>query len=305
MSAASARLVDAGVPAIGAAARAATLPAWPVLLAGLAVAIAAYLIARSLARLLPVYRARFADAVSRQLARAHLFVDPGRLLALNLGVCAGLSAFALWITGSLLVAALAALAGGALPRLTLALIRRRRLNAFRQQLSDLLMLTAGGLRAGLSLGQALGQTAAEIDVPARQEVELMLREQRLGATFEQALAGLERRMPLEETALLCAALRISRETGGNLAETLEALGDAMRRKVAIEGKIRALTAQGRLQGWAMGMLPVLCALLLWLVEPVAMSALVTTWYGLATCAVIAVMQLLGLYFLRRVMRIDV
>ena len=167
------------------------------------------------------------------------------------------------------------------------------------------MLTAGGLRAGLGLSQALGQTAAEIDAPARQEIELMQREQRLGASFEQALAGLERRMPLEETALLCAALRISRDTGGNLAETLEALGDAMRRKVAIEGKIRALTAQGRLQGWAMGLLPLLCALLLWLVEPAAMSTLVTTWYGLATCAVIAVMQLLGLYFLRRVMRIDV
>jgi len=281
------------------------MPAWPWLVAGVAGTLLAYLIARALARLVPVYRARFADSVSRQLARAHLFVDPARLLTLNLVVSAGATALALWLTGSVIAAAIAAVATGMLPRLTLAVLRRRRLNAFRQQLSDLLMLTAGGLRAGLSLGQALGQTAAEIDAPARQEVELMLREQRLGATFEQALAGLERRMPLEETALMCAALRISRETGGNLAETLEALGDAMRRKVAIEGKIRALTAQGRLQGWAMGMLPLLCALLLWLIEPVAMSALVTTWYGLATCAVIAVMQLLGLYFLRRVMRIDV
>ena len=133
----------------------------------------------------------------------------------------------------------------------------------------------------------------------------MLREQRLGASFDEALTGLERRMPLEETALMCAALRISRETGGNLAETLESLADAIRRKVTIEQKIRALTAQGRLQAWAMGLLPLLCAGLLWLVEPVAMRALFTTWYGLAVCGVVAVMQLLGLYFLRRVMRIDV
>ena len=271
----------------------------------MAVAILALLIARALARLLPAYHARFGDAVSRQLARAHLFVDPMRLLRINLLAAAGATGLALWLTESVVAATAAALASGALPKLTLAFIRRRRLDAFRRQLSDLLMLTAGGLRAGLGLSQALGQTAAEIDAPARQEIELMQREQRLGASFEQALAGLERRMPLEETALLCAALRISRDTGGNLAETLEALGDAMRRKVAIEGKIRALTAQGRLQGWAMGLLPLLCALLLWLVEPAAMSTLVTTWYGLATCAVIAVMQLLGLYFLRRVMRIDV
>lgn len=287
------------------AVRAVSPAAWPLLLAAVSAAILAALALRTLARLLPAYRARFADGVSRQLARAHLFVDTARLLTLNLVVAATATLAALWATGSLVAAAAVALASGALPRVTLALIRRRRLNAFRQQLSDLLMLTAGGLRAGLSLGQALGQTAAEIEVPARQEIELMLREQRLGASFEQALAGLERRMPLEETALFCAALRISRETGGNLAETLEALGDAIRRKVAIEGKIRALTAQGRLQGWAMGLLPLACALLLSLVEPVAMSALVTTWYGLATCAAIAVMQLLGLYFLRRVMRIDV
>jgi len=288
------------------AASASNWPLWPVLLsAALAAALFAHLLARAIARLGPAYRARFTDAVARQLARAHLYVDPRRLLAMNLVAAVGASALALWLAGSLMAAALAALAVGALPRVVLAVIRHRRQQAFRQQLSDLLMLTAGSLRAGLSLPQALGQTAAEIEPPARQEVELMLREQRLGATFDEALSGLERRMPLEETALLCAALRISRETGGNLAETLEALGDAMRRKVAIEGKIRALTAQGRLQGWAMGLLPVLCAGLLWLVEPVAMQALFTTWYGLATCAFIAVMQLLGLYFLRRVMRIDV
>jgi tight adherence protein B len=91
----------------------------------------------------------------------------------------------------------------------------------------------------------------------------------------------------------------------NLAETLEALAEAMRRKIAIEGRIRALTAQGRLQGWAMGLLPLLCGAALWVIEPVAMSALLTTWYGWATCAFVALMQLLGLYFLRRVMRIDV
>lgn len=290
--------MDAGV-------RATTLPLWPLMLAAIAGTILAALALRLLANLMPVYRERFAAGVSRQLARSHLFVDPARLLAVNLLVAAAVTLAAFWAIGSPLAAVAAALASGALPKVTLGLIRRRRVAGFREQLSDLLMLTAGGLRAGLSLGQALGQTAAEIDAPARQEIELMLREQRLGASFDQALAGLERRMPLEETTLFCAALRISRETGGNLAETLEALGDAIRRKVAIEGKIRALTAQGRLQGWAMGLLPLGCALLLSLVEPVAMSALLTTWYGLATCAAIAVMQLLGLYFVRRVMRIDV
>lgn len=279
---------------------------WQVVMpAALAAAIGFYLVFVTVGRLAPAYRTRFDATVSRQLARAHLYVDPGRLLALNLGMAAGCALLALFLGFGLIGAALAAIASGLLPRFLLAWVRHRRAQAFRQQLSDLMMLAAGGMRAGLGLVQALAQTAAEMEAPARQEIELMLREQRLGASFDDALTGLERRMPLEETALLCAAVRISRATGGNLAETLESLGDAMRRKVAIEGKIRALTAQGRLQGWAMGLLPLLCAALLWLVEPVAMSTLFTTWYGLGTCAVVLVMQLLGLYFMRRVMRIDV
>ena len=76
------------------------------------------------------------------------------------------------------------------------------------------------------------------------------------------------------------------------------------------GQIRPVQAYGTLavlidQGWAMGLLPVVVAGLLWVVEPVAMSALVSTWFGLATCVAILVMQLLGLHFIRRVMRIDV
>ena len=280
-------------------------PLWILLCASVAAALLAWLIAGALRATWPLYRARFEASVSDQLRRAHVFVDPGRLLTLNVVVSAAVTVGVLWSTGSFVMAALAAVMTGLCPRLILIRVRTRRREAFRAQLSDLMMLTAGGLRAGLSLGQSLAQTAGEIPAPARQELELMLREQRLGAPFEQVLAALERRMPIEEMALFAAALRISRGTGGNLAETLEALGESMRRKVAIEGKIRALTAQGRMQGWAMGLLPVVVCGLLWLVEPVAMSALFTTWFGLVTCAVIVVMQLLGLHFIRRVMRIDV
>ncbi len=280
-------------------------PLWILLCACVAAALLAWLIAGALRATWPRYRARFEASVSDQLRRAHVFVDPGRLLTLNVVVSAAVTVGVLWSTGSIAMAAFAAVLTGLCPRLILIWVRTRRREAFRAQLSDLMMLTAGGLRAGLSLGQSLAQTAGEIPAPARQELELMLREQRLGAPFEHALAALERRMPLEEMALFAAALRISRETGGNLAETLEALGESMRRKIAIEGKIRALTAQGRMQGWAMGLLPLVVSGLLWLVEPIAMSALFTTWFGLATCAVILVMQLLGLHFIRRVMRIDV
>jgi len=282
-----------------------SLPTWIILCSGASASIAFLWVFRALHRRLPAYGDQFTNGVGRRLAAAFLHVDPQRLLLLNIGAATLSAVIGVLLTGNLVVAALLAGCSGLLPRVALWVIGHRRRAAFRAQLSDLLMLTAGSLRAGVGLAQAFGQTAVEVGAPASQEIALMLREQRLGATFDEALSGLERRMPLEETALLCAALRISRDTGGNLAETLEALSDAIRRKVTLEGKIRALTAQGRLQAIAMTLLPVLCGLLLMMVEPEAMSALFTTWYGRTACLFILAMQLTGAWFLRRVMRIDV
>lgn len=258
-----------------------------------------------LKRHVPRYLASFDASVSRQLAGAHLYVDARRLLAMNLVSILCATSAVIWVTGSLLAGVVAALAAGFLPRVLLTWLRLRRRAAFRAQLSDLMLLTAGGLQAGLGLPHALEQTSREMDVPARQELALMLREQRFGASFDEALAGLERRMPLEETTLFSAALRISRETGGNLAETLGTLGDSIRRKTVIEGKIRALTSQARLQGWAMGLLPVAVGAVLWVIEPVAMSAMFDTRWGLAITSCVVLMQLVGLHFLRRIVRIDV
>ena len=273
--------------------------------AGMAAVAAAVLLARAFGFLWPKYQRRFLHGVARQLQRAHIYVDASRLLALNVGLAAAATGLAYMLSGALVLTVAVALACGCLPRVLLWWLRHRRVGALRLQLPDMAMLLAGGLRAGMSLNQAIAQAAAEMPVPLRQELELMLREQRLGASFETALAGLERRIPLEETTLLCAALRISRQTGGNLADTLEALAQSLRRKIALEGKIRSLTAQGRLQGWAMGLLPLLCGLALAVIEPEGMSLLLTTPLGWATCSVLVLMQGVGLHCLRRVVRIDV
>lgn len=100
-------------------------------------------------------------------------------------------------------------------------------------------------------------------------------------------------MNLEEMRMPSAALRIAHDTGGNLAETLEALAQTTRRKLALENKIRALTSQGRLQGWIMGLLPLVLAFVLFQIDPQSMSGLFTTMPGLAVCIVVTVLQGLG------------
>jgi len=251
------------------------------------------------------HRERFERAVGARMRESFLFVDPSRLFALQ-HLLAALATFAAWLlSGRWQVALLVAVAAGAMPALALRRLRRRRLEAFRQQMPDLLMLVAGGLRAGSGLGQALAQAAAEIGLPARQELGLLLREQRLGVGLDDALAGLVRRLPIEEATLFASALRIGAEAGGSMAATLESLADATRRKLAIEGKIRALTAQGRLQAWVMGALPAVLAALLFLVEPTAMRALVDTWQGWVVSAAVVALQAIGVTLIRRIVSIDV
>ncbi len=279
---------------------------WPVLAAAFAAAAALLGLVFALAqRFGRRHRERFEQAVGGRMREAFLFVDTARLFVLQHALAAAASALAWLLSGSWLAALAVALGLGALPAVLLRRVRSRRREAFRRQMPDLLMLMAGGLRAGSGLGPALALAASEIGPPARQELGLLLREQRLGVPLDDALGAFARRMPIEETQLFASALRIGTESGGGMAGTLESLADATRRKLAIEGKIRALTAQGRLQAWVMGALPGVLALLLWLVEPAAMSALIDTWQGWIVCAGVAILQGIGIAMIRRIVEIDV
>jgi tight adherence protein B len=184
-------------------------------------------------------------------------------------------------------------------------MRTRRLARLRAQLPDAVMLVAGALRAGSSLPQSIAQAARELPSPAGREFDLVVREQRLGVGLDASMSGLERRAPLEEVTLFAAAVRIAQESGGNLAETLERLAETLRRKAAVEGKIDALTAQGRLQGWVMTALPVIVGAVLVVIEPQAMRPLWVTWQGWAVCAGIVALLALGLHVIRRIVDIDV
>ena len=251
------------------------------------------------------YHRRFTGNVGRRMNDLLLFVDAQRLFHWNLLV-AMLMMLTVWLlTRSWLLIVVGLVLLAMLPNVLLARLSRQRRLRFAQQLPDALMLVAGAIRSGASLPLALRQMSMEVPAPCGQEVELMLREQRLGVSLDEALGSLERRMGGDDLRLFTAAVRIAGDSGGNLAETLERLADTIRRKLTVEGKIQALTAQGRLQGWIMSLLPVAVAAALFAIEPEAMEPLVATWQGWIVCGVIAVLELAGMVFIRRIMDIDI
>lgn len=251
------------------------------------------------------YRDQFTRRSEIHLRDMFMFIDPTRLFILNLCAMATGGTLAWALTGSALsgVATFAAL--GLAPRFAYCLLRTWRLRRFEGQLPDALMMMAGSLRAGLSLNSAFQQVAAEMPAPLSQEFELMLREQRLGVGLEDALAHLARRVPCQNMMLMISAMRIATESGGGLAETLERTAATVRSQFQVEGKIRALTAQGKLQAWIVCLLPIVLMAVLNRMDPEAMAPLWSTRIGWATLALLALLEGLGMWMIRRIVAIDV
>jgi tight adherence protein B len=251
------------------------------------------------------YRAQFTERTGFQAREFFLFVDPGKIFAAHVTlVVLGSILTALFFRNLVLGLGMGA-ALGFLPRLVFARMRQRRLRRFEEQLPDALTMLSGALRAGLSLRSAIGQLVIEAPAPLGQEFTLILREQRLGATLEQSLNGLSRRIPTPTTILTVSAMRIASETGGGLAEMLERTANTVRSRLQIEGKIRALTSQGKLQAWIVGLLPVGLMLVLNQMEPGEMSVLWHSSMGWGALTVIGILEALGIYVIRRIVAIDV
>lgn len=271
----------------------------------LAVVLAVLALARGGAVAGSHYHRSFISNVGRRLNDLLLFIDAQRLFQWNLGVGL-LVVVSVWLlTASWLLVVLALFLLGLMPNLLLVRLAQTRRRRFADQLPDALMLVSAALKSGASLPLALRQMSLELPPPCGQEFDLMLREQRLGVSLDAALGSLERRMGGDDLRLFTATVRIAGDSGGNLAETLERLSDTIRRKLTVESKIKALTAQGRLQGWIMSFLPLVVAAALFVIEPEAMAPLLATWQGWVVCAVVALLQAAGLLFIRRIMDIDV
>ena len=244
-------------------------------------------------------------ATNIDLADMFIFADSNQLFFYNMVALFVFPPAAYLIFDGFVLPITVALIIAFIPKYLVSRLRKNRITAFERQLPDALLMVSGGMRAGASLAVALESMVKEQKPPLAQEFDLMLREQRLGIDFDTALSNMEKRMPLPDFILLVAAMRITKEVGGNFAEILESLSITLRRKLEMEGKIKALTAQGKLQGIVMACLPLFLMGILTLMEQEAMAPLYNTLYGWITLFVIFVMVGLGYLGISKIVNIDV
>ena len=279
--------------------------AWlPSLAAFVAVACALPLFARLVQWRGQSWRIRFERNVGNRLSESFVFTDPRRLFVLQCAVMVVVALGVSWWLDLIWLGLVFSLLIGFVPGILLKRMRHKRRERFQAQFPDALMLIGSSLRAGASLGLALSEAATQFGAPLGEELGLVLRELKLGLRLDAALARLERRIPLEDVRMFCSAIKIAQDTGGNLAETLQTVAESARTRAALEGKLDALTAQGRMQAWIMTALPLAVLLGIQAVDPEGAALLLGTMSGWLVLITVMVLQLAGLLMIRRILAID-
>lgn len=251
------------------------------------------------------YRENFVDQARLNLADMFMFMDASQLFLFNGLLLLVLPAVTWLLTGSIFLAVVLALVIAFLPQKVYAWLRKRRIDKIQEQLPDAMQMLSGSLRAGVGFAPAMEILVQDGQPPLSQELALVLREQHLGVRTEEALEHFAERVPIVDAKLFVSAVNISREVGGNLAETLGTLAVTLRRRLIMENKVKALTSQGRLQGIVMAMLPVFLIGYLTLIYSETMEPMFHTWHGWLVMGICAVMEYLGYRMCRKIMTIDV
>lgn len=251
------------------------------------------------------YRAVYQHDAVHGLADFFLFLDPAQLWGLNLVLALMLIAIVLLTGVNPAAAGMAGMMALVVPRWALGQARRRRLRRLDDQLPDFLLALAGALQAGSGLQSGLRQVVQHTKRPLAQEWGLLLQQQRMGMTLNDALDALHARAATESVGLVVAAIKVASQTGGGLAETLTRISATLRTRLQLLGKIRALTSQGRMQAWIMASLPLILAAAIYSLDPGAMSQLWGSALGWGVLVLIAMLELAGIALVRRIVDIEV
>jgi len=225
------------------------------------------------------------------------------LKSLALAAIVGLLVFS-WKSSPLLGIVIGS-AAGALPYLGLVRARAKRLAKFEEQLPEALVVMSRALRAGHPFVDAMRLVAEEMPEPIGPEFRMVFTEINYGGDVRNALNGLLERIGSVTVMVFVTSVLIQKETGGNLAELLESLASVIRDRFRFHRKLRTLSAEGRLAAWILSLLPFAMAALLSVITPTFLPMLIDNPAGRQMVIVAFVLTIVGILWMRRIVRIEV
>lgn len=253
----------------------------------------------------PVYRytARYTASLERKLRPMFIFT-PGRRVAYGQAIAAFLLVTAhvlltidFWYVGLIFIAL------G--PTAYIEQMRRKRVDAIEQQLDNFILALANALKSTPSPGAAFNSVAAVISNPMRQEVDLAIKEMKVGSTLDQALLHMAARVGSRQLDSALSAILIGRQVGGNLPKVLETTAGTLREMRRLEGVVRTKTAEGKAQLWVIALMPFGLLVGLNSLWPGYFEPLTTTFFGYIIIIACTSLWVASIVLARKVLNVDI
>ncbi len=239
------------------------------------------------------------------LSQAKLEWSAGKLLLIT-AVCFAVPSFAVHQYFHIVLPALAVgIVAGAAPCTWVLMKRKKRFGKFEEQLPEALDLMVSALRAGHSLIAAMGLVSRESPDPVGAEFKLCFDEQNYGLELKAALENMIHRVPLQDLKITATAILIQKESGGNLAEVLDKTAHVIRERFRLKRQVKVHTAQGRMTGWVLSLLPVVLGTALYFLNPKMTSILWHRAIGIKLMWAAGGMTLIGGLVIRNIVNLDI
>jgi tight adherence protein B len=223
------------------------------------------------------------------------------LPALGFAACA----LAGMVVLGIFVALLLGVVGWKIPRPFMDKMIERRIGQYEIQMVDALNLLANGLRAGLSLPQAVGMVVDELPAPVSQEFNLILQQNKIGVPLEECFENLVERVPTQDNEMFVTSINILRETGGNLAETFDTITGVIRERVRLKQKIDTATAQSMMQGRILASMPTALLVVFYNQDPENTGKLFTEPIGIVFLLISYGLNIAGFFVIKKMVKMDV
>jgi tight adherence protein B len=214
-----------------------------------------------------------------------------------------------WISSyflpSIFLAILAGVVAGAIPYIILLILREQRFRKCDQLLPQAIDLMARGLRAGHALTAVLEMVGSETGEPLSTEFRRLHEEQQLGLPLREAVMNMVSRLPRDDMRFLATAILLQKETGGNLAVILDKTAAVARERARLRGQLKIYTAQGRITGWVLCLMPFIMLGLLSSINWQFEKLLFTEGFGLHMVYLGLALMVLGIFVIRKIIDVKI
>jgi len=244
------------------------------------------------------------ETLGRYIEQSGVDILAHRLVALSILCAAGGCALAVMLLDSPVLTLIALVGGGAAPFAYVSRKRRARLEKFEEQLPDAVDVMKRAMRAGHPFNACLKLVSEDMDEPIAREFELTFADVNYGNDLRRALLGLLMRVPSTNLMAVVTAVLIQKETGGNLAEIFERISQVIRSRFRFGRRVRTLSAEGRMSAWILTLVPIILFGVLWITTPDYLPPLLENPTGQKMLVFAVVMLIVAVFWMRKIIRID-